>query len=130
MKKKELFLSVIIPVYNSALTLNKCIESVINQNFGNYEIIIVDDGSTDKTDSLKANNEVRKKYLEFLDYAKSCYKKDLSYRTKAAQKYVMKKCGVPIIRINTNKEINKVRNKILKKLKFFIIVLYKTMEKK
>ena len=47
-----LFLSVIIPTFNSVQTLNKCLESIISQNFDNYEIIVVDDGSTDKTDEL------------------------------------------------------------------------------
>lgn len=40
-------ISVIIPVYNSACSLEKCIESVQNQNCYNIEIIIVNDGSTD-----------------------------------------------------------------------------------
>jgi len=61
MNKKELFLSVIIPTYNSALTLIKCIDSVINQNFDNYEIIVVDDGSTDKTYEVisKIKNKIK-----------------------------------------------------------------------
>lgn len=39
--------SVIIPVFNSEKYLRKCIESVINQNYVDLEIILVDDGSTD-----------------------------------------------------------------------------------
>lgn len=41
-------LSIIIPVYNVETTLNKCIESVVNQDFSNYELILVDDGSPDR----------------------------------------------------------------------------------
>ena len=41
-------LSIIIPVYNVETTLNKCIESVVNQDFSNYELILVDDGSPDQ----------------------------------------------------------------------------------
>lgn len=39
--------SVIIPVYNSELYLEACIESVIGQSYSTLEIIIVNDGSTD-----------------------------------------------------------------------------------
>jgi glycosyltransferase involved in cell wall biosynthesis len=41
--------SVLITVYNSQSTISKTIESILNQTFKNFEIIIVDDGSTDAT---------------------------------------------------------------------------------
>lgn len=40
-------LSIIIPVFNVAQYLSICIESVINQSYSDYEIILVNDGSTD-----------------------------------------------------------------------------------
>lgn len=40
-------ISVIIPVYNSAATINQCLKSVFNQTFKNFEVIVVNDGSTD-----------------------------------------------------------------------------------
>lgn len=48
--------SVILPVYNSENTIEKAILSVINQEYENKELIIIDDGSTDKT------SEICKKY--------------------------------------------------------------------
>ena len=41
--------SIIIPVYNAEKTINKCLESVLNQTYKNYEVIIINDGSTDKS---------------------------------------------------------------------------------
>lgn len=43
------FFSIIIPTYNRAHILQRAIHSIITQSFRDYEIIIVDDGSTDKT---------------------------------------------------------------------------------
>ena len=41
--------SVIVPVYNREKCIRKCIQSIQNQSYPDLEIIIVDDGSTDKT---------------------------------------------------------------------------------
>ena len=49
------FFSIIIPTYNRAHMLPKTIESVINQSYSDWELIIVDDGSTDHTKELVAS---------------------------------------------------------------------------
>jgi glycosyltransferase involved in cell wall biosynthesis len=41
--------SVVIPTYNSAQFLGEALQSVFDQTFRDYEIIVVDDGSTDQT---------------------------------------------------------------------------------
>ena len=45
-------LSFIIPVYNVEKYLRKCVDSLLNQDFNNYEIILVDDGSTDESPQI------------------------------------------------------------------------------
>ncbi len=45
-------LSFIVPVYNVAPYLRKCVESLLAQDYDNYEIILVDDGSTDDSGAI------------------------------------------------------------------------------
>lgn len=52
--------SVIVPVYNVENYLHRCVESLMNQTFSDYEILLIDDGSTD--DSSKICDEVAQKY--------------------------------------------------------------------
>lgn len=42
-------ISVIIPVYNSEQTVRRCIDSVLKQNFSNFELLLINDGSTDNS---------------------------------------------------------------------------------
>lgn len=45
-------LSLIIPVYNTENFLRECIESILHQKFQNFEIILIDDGSTDSSGEI------------------------------------------------------------------------------
>ena len=49
MKKSNPKLSIIVPMYNAENTVSECIESILNQEFREYELILVDDGSIDNT---------------------------------------------------------------------------------
>ena len=44
--------SVIVPVYNTEKYLAQCVDTLISQNYDNLEILLVDDGSTDKSGKL------------------------------------------------------------------------------
>ena len=44
--------SIIVPVYNVDKYLNRCVDSILNQQFNSYELILVNDGSTDNSGSM------------------------------------------------------------------------------
>lgn len=51
-KERPILISVIVPVYNVVNYLQKCVDSIRAQTYPNLEIILVDDGSTDKSGAL------------------------------------------------------------------------------
>ena len=61
------YFSIIIPVYNSQNTINRLIDSILNQQFQDYEIIIVNDGSKDNSGTV---------ILEYQDSRIKYYYKD------------------------------------------------------
>lgn len=44
--------SIIVPCYNAAKVLDKCVSSILEQSFKNWELLLIDDGSTDETPTL------------------------------------------------------------------------------
>lgn len=53
-------ISVVMPMYNAALFLKACMDSVLSQSFKNFEFIIVDDGSIDDSvDIVKSYHDFR-----------------------------------------------------------------------
>lgn len=53
--------SIIIPVYNSEKYIDRCLNSVLTQTYNNYEIIIINDGSTDNSEKILKKYESNKK---------------------------------------------------------------------
>lgn len=65
-KTKDDMISVIVPIYNGAAFLHPTVECVINQSYKNFELILVDDGSTDNTPAMcdeYAKNDERIKVI-------------------------------------------------------------------
>ena len=62
------FISVIIPNHNGEKTIGRCLEAVHNSNYSNFEIIVVDDGSTDNTRWVAANYNSEIKNLKVIGY--------------------------------------------------------------
>lgn len=44
--------SIIVPVYNSIQYIRKCVDSIVNQTYKDFELILIDDGSTDGSDAV------------------------------------------------------------------------------
>lgn len=44
--------SIIVPVYNAETTISRCIESIINQEYRDFELLLIDDGSTDSSGTI------------------------------------------------------------------------------
>lgn len=56
-KEKKPVVSIIVPFYNDGIYINQCINSLLNQTYPYYEILIIDDGSKDE-ESLKKLKEI------------------------------------------------------------------------
>ena len=54
--KKQLRISIVIPVYNAEKYVAECLNSIKNQSFQEYEVVIVNDGSKDR--SLEVCREI------------------------------------------------------------------------
>ncbi len=58
--------SIIIPVYNVEEYLDRCLKSILNQTYSNYEVIIVNDGSPDNSDNIiKSYEKEDKRFKEY-----------------------------------------------------------------
>ena len=57
--------SIVVPSYNHAPYIRQCIESIVSQDYKNYELIVIDDGSSDE--SPKILNELQEVYKFYLE---------------------------------------------------------------
>lgn len=62
---KTVDISIIVPIYNAEKYIDKCIESILNQTKQELEVILINDGSTDKTEQIiSLYNDNRIKYYK------------------------------------------------------------------
>ncbi len=66
---KNPLVSILVPSYNHSKYIKKCIDSIVNQNYDNYELIVIDDGSTDNSPEILS--ELQKKYGFYLEFNKN-----------------------------------------------------------
>ena len=110
-KKFKYFFSIIIPVLNNRVGLEKTLKSIVKQRFKNYEIIIIDGGSKDGTDKIV------KKYRKIVN--KFITEKDRGIYD-AINKGIMISKGEYISTINSSdtyfskESLNKAKNYIIK----------------
>ena len=61
--------SIIVPAYNTEKYIDKCLKSIFSNTYKNFEVIIVNDGSTDKTEDI-----INKYIMRGMNYGKDkCY---------------------------------------------------------
>ena len=84
--------SVIMPTYNRKDVVDKSIDSVLNQTFSNYQLIICDDGSTDGTDQL-----IKLKYWSHLQSEKILYVKQDNEGVSKARNTALKHASGDLI---------------------------------
>jgi glycosyltransferase involved in cell wall biosynthesis len=64
-------ISVIVPVYNVSRYLTKCIDSILNQTFKDFELILVDDGSTDNSGTICDDYKNKYEFIKVI-HTKNC----------------------------------------------------------
>lgn len=84
------YLSIIIPIYNAEKYLDVCLKSILNQSFTDYEVIMVDDGSSDSSgDICKKYSSQDERFRYFKKENGGSYKARLFGAEQATGEFVM-----------------------------------------
>lgn len=71
--KRDIKVSVIVPIYNSSKYLKKCIDSILSQSYKNFELLLINDGSTDSSGFIcRQYYDNRIRYFEQINQGVSC----------------------------------------------------------
>ena len=102
--------SFIVPVYNTEKYLKKCLDSLINQTYKNFEIIVVNDGSTDKSSNIISKYQKKYKNIIVID-------KENEGLSMARNRGVQKSSGKYIIFVDSDDYVsNKLLEEVDKKI--------------
>lgn len=71
-KNEEILVSVITPAYNASGYLEECIDSVLAQSYGNWEMIIVDDHSSDDTYRIAEKYAEKDNRIKIIQHERNC----------------------------------------------------------
>lgn len=102
--------SFIVPVYNTEKYLKKCLNSLVNQTYKDFEIIVVNDGSTDKSSSIISKYQKKYKNIIVID-------KENEGLSMARNRGVQKSSGKYIIFVDSDDYVsNKLLEEVDKKI--------------
>ncbi|ARZ63775.1 MULTISPECIES: glycosyltransferase family 2 protein [Bacillus] len=95
----EAKVSVIVPVYNSEKFISKCLESIIRQTYKNIEILIINDGSSDESETII--NVYRK-----IDHRITYYYQNNSGPSKARNRGILNATGEYVIFLDSDDTVH------------------------
>ena len=102
--------SFIVPVYNTEKFLKKCLDSLVNQTYKDFEIIVVNDGSTDKSSNIISKYQKKYKNIIVID-------KENERLSMARNRGVQKSSGKYIIFVDSDDYVsNKLLEEVDKKI--------------
>ena len=102
--------SFIVPVYNTEKYLKKCLDSLVNQTYKDFEIIVVNDGSTDKSSNIISKYQKKYKNIIVID-------KENEGLSMARNRGVQKSNGKYIIFVDSDDYVsNKLLEEVDKKI--------------
>lgn len=110
--------SFIVPVYNTEKYLKKCLDSLVNQTYKDFEIIVVNDGSTDKSSNIISKYQKKYKNIIVID-------KENEGLSMARNRGVQKSSGKYIIFVDSDDYVsNKLLEEVDKKIDYSDILRF------
>ena len=93
--------SIIVPIYNVEKYLKRCIDSILDQTFKDFELILVNDGSTDNSEDICKEYEAKDKRIKY-------FYQDNSGVSKARNKGIENSCGKYIQFIDSDDYVDEI----------------------